>query len=112
MPCACFFLAVYARSNTDSGLSGQVFYDYVNSTMWALLYTSLPIVLLGVYDMDVLPATVLRYPWLYRNGVDDELLTKSFFWGWIAQVRGVFGREGGVGGSMVLKGWSGVGEVG
>lgn len=27
-----------------------------------------------------------RYPWLYRNGVDDELLTKKFFWGWIAQV--------------------------
>lgn len=74
-----------------AGLSGQVFYDYVNSTMWALLYTSLPIVLLGIYDMDVLPATVLRYPWLYRNGVDDELLTKSFFWGWIAQVGGVCG---------------------
>ena len=59
--------------------------------MWALLYTSLPIVLLGIYDMDVLPATALRYPWLYRNGVDDELLTKSFFWGWIAQVGSVCG---------------------
>ncbi|CAN0086312.1 unnamed protein product, partial [Laminaria digitata] len=51
-------LFLYAFWN--AGLSGQVFYDYVNSTMWALLYTSLPIVLLGIYDMDVLPATVLR----------------------------------------------------
>ncbi|CAN0361271.1 unnamed protein product, partial [Hapterophycus canaliculatus] len=43
------------------GLSGQVFYDWVNSTLWALLYTGLPIVLLGIYDMDVLPSTALRY---------------------------------------------------
>ncbi|CAN0038698.1 unnamed protein product [Pylaiella littoralis] len=75
-------LFLYAFWN---GLSGQVFYDWVNSTLWALLYTGLPIVLLGIYDTDVLPATALRYPWLYRNGVDDELLTKKFFWGWIAQ---------------------------
>ncbi|CAM9293865.1 unnamed protein product [Ectocarpus sp. 13 AM-2016] len=75
-------LFVYAFFN---GLSGQFFYDWVNSMLWALLYTGLPIVLLGVYDMDVLPSTALRYPWLYRNGVDDELLTKKFFWGWIAQ---------------------------
>ena len=34
----------------------------------ALVYTSLPIILFGVYDMDVLPETCLRYPWLYRTG--------------------------------------------
>lgn len=75
-----------SRADT-AGLSGQIFYDYVNSTLWAIVYTGLPIVLFGVYDMDVLPGTALRYPWLYRNGVDDELLTKKFFWGWIAQAR-------------------------
>lgn len=91
------------------GLSGQVFYDYLNSTMWALVYTGLPIVLFGVYDMDVLPRTALRYPWLYRTGVDDELLTKHFFWGWIAQVRDCCWGSGtkNYGGLGDISGWIG-----
>ncbi|CAM9636300.1 unnamed protein product [Ascophyllum nodosum] len=68
-----------------NGLSGQIFFEIVVNTVWAILFTGLPIIFLGIYDMDVLPETALRYPWLYRNGVDDELLTKRFFWGWIAQ---------------------------
>lgn len=70
-----------------SGMSGQLIFDIVISTVWAILFTGLPIIVLGIYDMDVHPETALRYPWLYRNGVDDELFSKQFFWGWIAQVR-------------------------
>lgn len=65
-----------------------MFYDYVASTIWAVLFTGIPVIMFGIYDMDVLPETALRYPWVYRNGVDDDFLNKKFFWGWIAQVRG------------------------
>jgi Phospholipid-translocating P-type ATPase C-terminal len=56
-----------------------------NNSNRALVYTSLPIILFGVYDMDVLPDTCLRYPWLYRTGLSDNFLRPATFWGWILQ---------------------------
>ncbi len=77
-------LALYTLFNS---WSGQFFYDFVTSNLWALFYTSLPIVLFGIYDMDVCPETCLKYPWLYRTGLSDNFLQPSVFWGWVMQVR-------------------------
>ncbi len=76
-------LAVYCFFNS---WSGQFFYDYITSNFWALFYTSLPIILFGVYDMDVCQETCLKYPWLYRTGLSDNFLRASVFWGWVGQV--------------------------
>ncbi len=76
-------LAAYTFFNS---WSGQFFYDYVSSNMWALFYTSLPIILFGIYDMDVCQETCLKYPWLYRTGLSDNFLRSSVFWGWVMQV--------------------------
>lgn len=75
-------LFVYAPYNA---WSGNFFYDYLNSNLWALIYTSLPIILFGVYDMDVKQKTCLDYPWLYRTGLTDNFLRPVVFWGWIMQ---------------------------
>ncbi|CAN0285553.1 unnamed protein product, partial [Phaeothamnion confervicola] len=56
------------------------YYEYVNSSLWAVVYTSLPIILFGVYDMDVSQETALRYPWLYRVGLTDNFLKPGVFW--------------------------------
>ncbi|CAM9862190.1 unnamed protein product, partial [Choristocarpus tenellus] len=50
-------LFLYAFWN---GISGQVFTDFINSALWSVVYTALPIIFFGVYDMDVLPSTALR----------------------------------------------------
>ncbi len=76
-------LATYCFFNS---WSGQFFYDYVTSNLWALFYTSLPIILFGIYDMDVRQETCLKYPWLYRTGLSDNFLRTSVFWGWVMQV--------------------------
>ncbi len=76
-------LAAYTFFNS---WSGQFFYDYISSNLWALFYTSLPIVLFGIYDMDVSQETCLKYPWLYRTGLSDNFLRSSVFWGWVMQV--------------------------
>ncbi len=76
-------LATYCFFNMWSGL---FFYDYIVSNLWALIFTSIPIILFGIYDMDVRQETCLKYPWLYRTGLSDNFLRASVFWGWVLQV--------------------------
>lgn len=40
--------------------SGTLFYDYVTSNLYAVVYTALPILLYGTYDQDISAETCLR----------------------------------------------------
>lgn len=48
------------RSATPRDGSGTLFYDYVTSNLYAVVYTALPILLYGTYDKDISAATCLR----------------------------------------------------
>lgn len=55
-----------------NGFSGQKwFVEYGNQT-YNLLYTALPLLLMGIYDRDVWDTTALKYPMLYEHGRTGE----------------------------------------
>lgn len=71
-----------------NGFSGQKIYTEAGIQMYNLLFTSIPILLSGIYDMDVPPGAVYRYPELYAACIDNEYFTPWVFWGWIMHAVG------------------------
>ncbi|ETV92051.1 hypothetical protein H310_13577 [Aphanomyces invadans] len=67
-----------------TGSSGQKEYSEVGFQLYNLIYTSLPIGVLGVFDYDVPWAVGQRFPALYKVGISGELFTTSVFFTWIA----------------------------
>ncbi|RHY14855.1 hypothetical protein DYB32_010815 [Aphanomyces invadans] len=67
-----------------TGSSGQKEYSEVGFQLYNLIYTSLPIGVLGVFDYDVPWAVGQRFPALYNVGISGELFTTSVFFTWIA----------------------------
>ena len=53
--------------------------------MFNLFFTALPIIFIGVYDMDILPSSVMKHPQVYQAGVRHAYFTDRVFWNWIAQ---------------------------
>lgn len=54
------------------GLSGQIFYDQVSASMYNILFTGLPVLLLAVFNRDISEKVLLRYPKLYSAGMRNE----------------------------------------
>jgi phospholipid-translocating ATPase len=48
--------------------------------LYSLVFTSVPVILLGVFDQDVDATTSLAYPLLYKRGMAGLEYTKSIFW--------------------------------
>lgn len=59
--------------------SGTLFYDYVTSNLYAVVYTALPILLYGTYDRDISADTCLRYACVLQ---DDTILQCPSLSGW------------------------------
>jgi hypothetical protein len=77
------FVAVQFWYSTITGFSGQKFYvEYGNQT-FNLLYTSLPLLMFGIYDKDVWADTALRYPKLYDMGRLNKVLNVRVFVSWL-----------------------------
>nr|CCA23321.1 PREDICTED: probable phospholipidtransporting ATPase IBlike putative [Albugo laibachii Nc14]CCA24343.1 PREDICTED: hypothetical protein [Albugo laibachii Nc14] len=67
-----------------SGASGQKFYSEFYFQLYNAMYTTLPILVLGVFDMDV-PWTISRqFPELYLVGPRMELFNNITFFKWMA----------------------------
>ena len=69
--------------NFNCAWSGQKYYTEGAIQLYNLAYTSIPILVSGIYDMDLLPATVHKYPLLYQAGVESEYFNTVLFWKWI-----------------------------
>jgi phospholipid-translocating ATPase len=54
------------------------------SSRFNAVFTLLPIIMLGVYDMDLKPSTVYRFPQLYGPCIRNEWFNPRRFWGWIS----------------------------
>jgi phospholipid-transporting ATPase len=63
--------------NFYNAWSGQKYYTEGAIQMFNLLYTSIPILLLGVYDMDIRTSSVFRYPKIYLASVENFYFTVS-----------------------------------
>ncbi|XP_025076903.1 phospholipid-transporting ATPase ID-like isoform X3 [Pomacea canaliculata] len=63
------------------GFSAQTLFDPFFISLYNVFYTSLPILVLGVFDQDVDDTNSLRYPKLYLPGIKNALFNKRvFFW--------------------------------
>ena len=52
--------------------SGEKMYTEGAIQMFNFLYTNLPLLLMGVYDTDILPSSAHKYPQIYLSGINDE----------------------------------------
>ncbi|CCI45765.1 unnamed protein product [Albugo candida] len=67
-----------------SGASGQKFYSEFYFQLYNAMYTTLPILVLGVFDMDVPWRISRQFPELYLVGPRMELFNNITFFKWMA----------------------------
>ncbi|BFZ02549.1 hypothetical protein BsWGS_05588 [Bradybaena similaris] len=61
------------------GFSAQTLFDPFFISLYNVFYTSLPVLVLGIFDQDVNDSHCLRYPKLYEPGVKNVLFNKKLF---------------------------------
>uniref|UniRef100_A0A7N8WSB3 Phospholipid-transporting ATPase n=1 Tax=Mastacembelus armatus TaxID=205130 RepID=A0A7N8WSB3_9TELE len=61
------------------GFSAQTVYDQWFITLYNIVYTSLPVLGMGLFDQDVNDQNSLRYPSLYKPGQQNLLFNKNQF---------------------------------
>ncbi|XP_077383964.1 phospholipid-transporting ATPase ID isoform X1 [Festucalex cinctus] len=67
------------------GFSAQTVYDQFFITLYNIVYTSLPVLAMGIFDQDVPDQRSLKYPKLYEPGQLNLLFNKREFFICIAQ---------------------------
>lgn len=63
-----------------NGFSGSSPIDSINLLIFNLVYTSLPIMVVGVADQDLPASVLLKEKTFYRQGRCSELYTRPQFW--------------------------------
>lgn len=63
-----------------NGFSGSSPIDSINLIIFNLVYTSLPILVVGVADQDLPPPVLLKEKTFYRQGRCSEVYTRAQFW--------------------------------
>ncbi|GAA5824901.1 hypothetical protein JCM11251_005386 [Rhodosporidiobolus azoricus] len=58
-------------------------YDYTLLMLFSLVFTSLPVAVLGIFDQDVNAKVALAYPQLYRRGILSKEWTRPIFFGFM-----------------------------
>lgn len=67
----------------DNAYSGQTLYESYLMVGWNVLYTLLPIFVLGIIDEDIRDVSVLKYPLVYRDSLKRSQLSTSTLGLWI-----------------------------
>ncbi|XP_027361174.1 phospholipid-transporting ATPase 3-like [Abrus precatorius] len=60
----------------QTGFSGQRFYDDWFQSLYNVIFTALPVIIVGLFDKDVSASLSKKYPQLYREGI------KNVFFKW------------------------------
>ncbi|BGO94943.1 hypothetical protein NBRC10512_000622 [Rhodotorula toruloides] len=58
-------------------------YEYTLLMLFSLVFTSLPVAVLGIFDQDVHAKTALAFPQLYRRGILGKEWTRGKFFGFM-----------------------------
>ncbi|KAF7731918.1 hypothetical protein EC973_007749 [Apophysomyces ossiformis] len=69
-----FWYQIYCQFN------GTMMFDYALITLYNLIFTSLPIIFLGIWDQDISAKISLQYPQLYRMGLRNDKFKVWQFW--------------------------------
>lgn len=69
----------------QTGFSGQRFYDDWFQSLYNVIFTALPVIMVGLFDKDVSASLSKRYPQLYKEGIRN-----SFFKWRVIAVWGFF----------------------
>ncbi|KAL4118062.1 hypothetical protein PRIC2_010389 [Phytophthora ramorum] len=67
-----------------NGYSGQTLYESYLMVGWNVLYTLLPIFVLGITDEDIRDSAVLRFPFVYRSSLRKSELSIRGLSFWVA----------------------------
>ena len=67
-----------------NGLSGQTLFERWTISLFNVLFTSLPILVHGLYNAEFSASTQLLFPELYWAGRNRELFNTKVFWSWCA----------------------------
>ncbi|KAK6931154.1 P-type ATPase, N-terminal [Dillenia turbinata] len=62
--------------NFQTGFSGQRFYDDWFQSLYNVIFTALPVVILGLFDKDVSAKLSKKYPELYKEGIRNAFFKK------------------------------------
>ncbi|KAG2532372.1 hypothetical protein BBI17_003270 [Phytophthora kernoviae] len=62
--------------------SGLLMYFGIYFTLYNALFTTIPIVVIAMYNQDVSPAVLMQYPTLYVNGLKNRSFNWLSFFGW------------------------------
>lgn len=57
--------------NLYTGFSGQRFYDDWFQSLYNVVFTALPVIIVGIFDKDVSMAHARKYPQLYKAGIEN-----------------------------------------
>lgn len=68
---------------THSSFSAQPAYNDWYMSCYNVLFTSLPVIALGVFDQDVSAKLCLKNPFLYKEGVENILFSWTRILGWM-----------------------------
>ncbi|KAL6529257.1 putative phospholipid-transporting ATPase 9 [Orobanche gracilis] len=67
----------------STSFSGQPAYNDWFLSLYNVFFTSLPVIALGVFDIDVSPRFCLKFPLLYQEGVQNVLFSWLRIIGWM-----------------------------
>ncbi|KAF9268832.1 Ca-transporting ATPase [Marasmius fiardii PR-910] len=66
-----------------NNFSGQIAYESWTLSLYNVLFTVLPPLVIGIFDQFVSARILDRYPQLYMLGQRNEFFTKTSFWMWV-----------------------------
>ncbi|KNZ73976.1 putative phospholipid-transporting ATPase [Termitomyces sp. J132] len=67
-----------------NNFSGQIAYESWTLSLYNVVFTVLPPLVIGIFDQFVSARILDRYPQLYMHGQKNEFFTKTAFWLWVA----------------------------
>lgn len=67
-----------------NNFSGQIAYESWTLSLYNVVFTVLPPLVIGIFDQFVSARILDRYPQLYILGQRNEFFTKTAFWLWVA----------------------------
>lgn len=79
-----FMSMAMAWFNFFSGFSGQAYFTDGTMQLYNLIYTSVPIVLYGIYDSKFSHRSVIKFPQSYRTCLNGHYFSSLEFWKWVA----------------------------
>ncbi|CAM6104300.1 unnamed protein product [Calypogeia fissa] len=66
-----------------SSFSGQTVYNDWYLSLFNVIFTSLPVIALGVFEQDVSPRILMQFPALYQQGPQNLMFAWSRIFGWM-----------------------------